>query len=225
MVNIRRTGKLSSTSSRTLPPQYATCTASIYLPAVVLPGLAGHGGVAISPGTAESVGFEASYDGSVFLLDHPVSALIGLEITLRAGTPSFLNMDVPSLDQEDLLQYTVPVLFSLLLTGATVLLVVLLAASESRRDLATVTALGAPPVLLRRFTANRGLIVAGAGTLAGVLVGAAPALLDGDLFSMSGAQWSILDVITVAGPLLAWATGAVIGAVSSRDRAPVRRRE
>lgn len=198
---------------------------SIYLPAVVLPGLAGHGGVAVSPDTAESVGLQTSYDGSVFLLDHPVSTLKALEITARTGTPSFLDVSVPALAATDLLWSAVPVLFSLLTTGATVLLVVLLAASESRRDLATITALGAPPGLLRRFTATQALVVAGAGTVAGVVVGATPALIGGDLPDMSGGKWLLFGVVAVAGPVLARVLGSVIGTVSSLDRAPVRRRE
>lgn len=202
-----------------------TDVVSVYLPAVVLPGLAGQGGIAISPATAEEIGLDSTYVGSAFVRDHPVSMLKALEINARTAAPSFVRVDVPSVDQSDLLWFAIPVLFSLLLTGATVLLVVLLAATESRRDLATVTALGAPPGLLRRFTATQALAVAGSGTLAGVVVGAAPALFHGDLTTMSGFQWTVIGVVLVAGPGLAWLTGSVVGAFSGRREGPVRRRE
>lgn len=195
------------------------------VPAVVLPALGGHGGVAVSERTARDLGLVPEYSGTAFTLDRPVPAWKAALVTVADLDNPYLSLTTPAVSGAEALLLGVPVLFGMLLTLGTVLLVVLLAASESRRDLATVTAVGAPPGLLRRFTATQALVVAGTGTVAGVVVGVLPAVFAGEVTGFSGTQWWALAAVLVAGPLLAWVIGSTVGAVSARDRGPARRRD
>lgn len=200
-------------------------TDSLYLPAVVLPALGGHGGIAVSPEMAEQAGLQTVFEGSGFVRDRPLGVLKAAEISLRASTPSFISVSTPSVDGAEALLFAVPVVFTWALTLGTVLLVVLLAAGESRRDLATVTAMGAAPGLLRRFTATQAVAVAATGTLAGVVVGILPTALDGALGDLTGYQWAALGLTVLVGPLLAGLVGGAVGLVTGHDRTPVRRRD
>lgn len=196
---------------------------SVYLPAVVLPALGGQGGIAVSPDMAERAGLQTVFEGAGFVRDRSLGLLKAAEISLRATAPTFITVSTPAVDGAEALLFAVPVVFTWVLTLGTVLLVVLLAAGESRRDLATVTAMGAAPGLLRRFTATQAVAVAATGTLAGVAVGVLPSALDGSLGDIIGSQWGALGVTLVVGPVLAWAAGSIIGLVTGRDRTPVRR--
>lgn len=195
------------------------------VPAVVLPALGGHGGVAVSERTARDLDLVPEYSGTAFVLDRPVPAWKAALVAVADLDDPYLSLNTPAVSGLESLMLGVPVLFGMLLTLGTVLLVVLLAASESRRDLATVTAVGAPPGLLRRFTAVQALVVAGTGTVAGTVVGVLPAVFAGDLTAFSGTQWWALAAVLVVGPALAGVTGSIVGAVSARDRGPVRRRD
>jgi putative ABC transport system permease protein len=207
-------------------------TDSIYLPAVVLPALGGHGGIAVSPEMADKAGLQTVFEGTGFVRDRPLGVLKAAEISLRASTPSFISISTPAVDGGEALLFAVPVVFTWALTLGTVLLVVLLAAGESRRDLATVTAMGAAPGLLRRFTAAQAVAVAATGTLAGVVVGVLPTAFDGAvdgafdgaLGELTGYQWAALGLTVLVGPLLAWVAGSAVGLVTGHDRSPVRRR-
>lgn len=146
----------------------------------------------------------------------------------------FVTVDTPAVDGERALMTVIPVVLSWILTLGTVLLVILLAAAESRRDIATITAVGAAPGMLRRFSAAQAVFIAFPGTAIGVVVGLLPKisqtvrdLLPNSLFYtgfLTPSQWLALGLTAVVGPVLAWIAGSVIGAVTSRDRSPVRRR-
>jgi putative ABC transport system permease protein len=70
-------------------------TDSLYLPAVVLPALGGHGGIAVSPEMAEQAGLQTVFEGSGFVRDRPLGVLKAAEISLRASTPSFISVSTP----------------------------------------------------------------------------------------------------------------------------------
>lgn len=221
----------------TAEPQPADETLSV--PAVVVPALAGTGAldtVAISPETAASLDLDVRYQGTVFLLDAPVSMVEAALATtgLWPVNSQFVTIDTPAVDGERALMIIIPVALSWILTLGTVLLVIVLAAAESRRDIATITAVGAAPGLLRRFSAAQAVFIALPGTVIGVVVGLLPKvsqtardLLQNSLFYtgfLTPSQWLALGLTAVVGPVLAWIAGSVIGAVTSRDRSPVRRR-
>ncbi len=212
---------------------------TLSLPAVVVPGLAGTGaidGAAISPDTAAALGLETRYVGTAFILDSPatVSQAALTAMGVWPVNSQFATVDTPSVDGVRALSVTIPVVLSWALTLGTVLLVILLAAAESRRDSATITAVGAPPGLLRRYSAAQAVFIALPGTAIGVLVGLLPRvsqtardLLQNSLFYsgfLTPSQWLALGLTAVVGPVLAWIAGSAIGAVTSRDRSPVRRR-
>ncbi|MDN6706877.1 FtsX-like permease family protein [Corynebacterium glyciniphilum] len=86
----------------------------------------------------------------------------------------FTTVDTPSVDGMRALSVTIPVVLSWVLTLGTVLLVILLAAAESRRDMSTLTAVGAEPRLLRHFSAAQAVFIAVPGTVLGVVIGLLP---------------------------------------------------
>lgn len=211
---------------------------SLTVPAILVPGLADIGtvyGTAISPETAASLGLDTSYSETVLILDKPVTTLqAALAVTdLWPVSSQYVSVDTPAVNGERAIMFTVPVTLSWILTLGTLLLVVLLAATESRRDMATITAIGAAPGLLRRFSAAQAVFIALPGTLLGAVIGILPAVgqvlreLHGDPVFVTGfltpSQWLALGLTAVVGPVLAWIAGSVIGAVTSRDRSPVRR--
>lgn len=211
---------------------------ALSLPAVVVPGLAGTGaidGAAISPDTAASLGLDTRYIGTAFILESPVTVSQAALTAMGVWPVSsqFTSVDTPSVDGMRALAVTIPVILSWVLTLGTVLLVTLLAAAESRRDMATLTAVGAEPGLLRRFSAAQAVFIAVPGTVLGVVIGLLPKIsrsshdfLQGVYYSgfLTPSQWLALGLTAVVGPVLAWIAGSVIGAVTSRDRSPVRRR-
>lgn len=211
---------------------------TVSVPGVAVPGLAGTGaldGAALSPGTAESLDLDTSYQGAVLLLDSPVSTpqAAAVATSLWPVNSPNLHVDTPAVDGQRALMISTTIAMSWLLTLGTVLLVVLLAATESRRDMATITAVGAAPGLLRRFSATQAVFIAASGTLVGVLVGFLPRMSQtvSDLVSgttlygfLTPSQWLAVGLTAVVGPVLAWVTGTLIGSVTSRDRSPVRRR-
>lgn len=212
---------------------------TLSVPAVVVPGLAGTSPVdsaAISPETAADLGLDVTYTGTAFILDAPVSRFDAALTTMGVWpvTSQFVDVDTPAVDGERALLFTIPVALSWILTLSTVLLVVVLAATETRRDMATITAVGAPPGLLRRFSAAQAVFIALPGTLLGAAVGVLPKVSQTlrDFFGQSlfytgfltSTQWIALGLTVVVGPVLAWIVGAVIGTVASRDNSPVRRR-
>lgn len=212
---------------------------TLRIPAVVIPGLMGDTGtdqVALSPSTAESFNLEPQYMGEAFLLDSRPSLLAAAGTTMGIWPTNSPNVtvDTPAVDGEQAMWVTIPVALSWLLTLGTVLLVVMLAATESRRDMSTITAIGAGPGLLRRFSATQALFLALPGTVLGVVVGVLPKfsqfirdlLGHSEFYSgfLTPSQWLALGLTAVVGPLLAWITGSIIGAVTSQDRSPVRRR-
>lgn len=211
---------------------------TLRIPAVVIPGLAGTGaldGAALAPDTAESLGLDVSYRGTVFLLDSPVTMFEAAAVAtnLWPVVANYFSVDTPAVDGDRALLVSTTIVLSWVLTLGTVLLVVLLAATESRRDMATITAVGAPPGLLRRFAATQAVFIATAGTVVGVVVGILPrfsqtvSTVTSTSFSigfLTPSQWLALGLTAVVGPVLAWIAGSVIGAVTSRDRSPVRRR-
>jgi putative ABC transport system permease protein len=216
-------------------PREAVETQSI--PAVSVPTLANAiSGVALSPDTGEKLGLTEKYLGEVMILDSPVSipeAALATTGTWPASS-SYVNVETPAVDGEKALMVGIPVVLSWILTLGTVLLVVFLASSESRRDMMTITAVGAPPGLMRRFAATQAVFIALGGTLAGVVFGLIPKAGEavrgylGVDFSdgfLSSGQWLAVGLTVVVGPALAWAAGEVIGAVTSRDSNVVRRRD
>ncbi|MGP9724954.1 FtsX-like permease family protein [Corynebacterium sp. AOP40-9SA-29] len=212
---------------------------TLRIPAVVVPGLTGDTGsdqVALSPSTAASFNLESEYQGETFLLDSRPSLLAAAGTTMGiwpTNTP-YVSVETPAVDGERAMWVTIPVALSWLLTLGTVLLVVMLAATESRRDMSTITAIGAGPGLLRKFSAAQALFLALPGTVLGVVVGVLPTfsqfvrdvLGHSEFYTgfLTPSQWLALGLTVVVGPLLAWITGSIIGAVTSRDRSPVRRR-
>lgn len=211
---------------------------TLSVPAVVIPGMKGTGaldGAAVSPRTAADLGLDVEYRGTALLLDSPVTPVQAALVTtgLWPVNSSYVNITTPALNGEKVMMTAIPVALSWILTLGTVLLVVLLAATESRRDMATITAVGAAPGLLRRFSAAQAVFLALGGTVVGVVVGLLPAVgrTVRDLSSypvfngfITPSQWLGLGLTAVVGPVLAWITGSIIGAVTSRDRSPVRRR-
>lgn len=204
------------------------------VPAVAIPSL--HGsisniGVSMNQATADSLGLDTAYNGTALILDSPVSQIEAAMAStgLWPVNSEAVNVETPAVDGVRAGFAAVSVLLSWILTLGTILLVVLLAATESRRDMATIAAIGAAPGLLRRFSATQALFVSLAGTLTGVAFGLLPALLNsltsGGVGFLSSTQWIAVGLTVSVGPLLAWVTGQIIGAVTSRDRSPVRRRE
>lgn len=198
---------------------------SIYLPAMVLPALEGISGIALSPTMARAAGFHSTYAGTALLGDHPLSAAKAFELKLRTPSTSFVRVITPGVDVDTMLINAVPMVFSWMLTIVAVILVVLLSATESRRELSMISAMGAPPGLLRRFSGAQAGIIATSGSFLGVLIGAAPIALSGHLGDLSSGQWLYLGLSAFVGPVLAWFIGSFIGAITSRRRSLVQERQ
>lgn len=209
------------------------------IPAVVVEsvdGALGAADVSISPSTARSLDLEVTYNTTVLSLKQDVTGLQAALVSSGTWPTSteFVTVETPGVDGVRAGFTIIPVVLSWILTLGTVLLVVLLASSESRRDMTTITAVGAPPGLMRRFAATQAVFIALGGTLAGVVFGLIPKAGEavrgylGVDFSdgfLSSGQWLAVGLTVVVGPALAWAAGEVIGAVTSRDTNVVRRRD
>ncbi|HIW92730.1 MAG TPA: hypothetical protein H9870_13840 [Candidatus Corynebacterium avicola] len=207
---------------------------SMKVPAVVIESTSGALGaplVSISQATAESLDLDVEYISTMLTLEHDVSTLRAILVSSGAWPVKndFVNVETPGVDGVRAGFAITPVVLSWILTLGTVLLVVLLAATESRRDMATITAMGAPPGMLRRYSATQAVSVATVGTVAGVVTGLLPAAklwLNGELPGfLSGQQWTGVGLTVVIGPVLAWLAGQAIGAWTSRDDQVARRRD
>ena len=93
-----------------------------------------------------------------------------------------------------------------------------LAQSEGRADLSTLAAVGAPPVFRYRFAAARGLVTAGVGAAAGLILATAPAIVLAHtvtLYPSGSEEPAIPPVIAVPWPTLAVAALAIPAAAAA----------
>ncbi|KQB83495.1 FtsX-like permease family protein [Corynebacterium oculi] len=113
--------------------------------------------------------------------------------------------------------YIFPLTLLSLACLAVMILLAALSVGETRADLVTMWAVGAPPRLLSRISAMQSLLIAVIGVASGLLatlVVQATARGGG----LSEVPWSLWLLLLVAVPLLGWASGGITAAVSHRRR-------
>ena len=183
--------------------------------------------ILITPETARKLGADIVYTGSVFELSEPLS-LVEL-IRVELGAPHgvrHMTVTLPGASQPEKLVILLPqVAMSGALTIGVVLLIVFLAAAESRSDMEAMAALGAPKSLVRRYAGAQGMVVGLAGAVAGtlclVIPGTVNYLSNVQLFGRF-AHWD-LQYIEVYGLFLlfivglSWLAGALFGVRSVSD--------
>ena len=183
--------------------------------------------ILITPETARKLGADIVYTGSVFELSEPLS-LVEL-IRVELGAPHgvrHMTVTLPGASQPENLVILLPeVAMSGALTIGVVLLIVFLAAAESRSDMEAMAALGAPKSLVRRYAGAQGMVVGLAGAVAGtlclVIPGTVNYLSNVQLFGRF-AHWD-LQYIEVYGLFLlfivglSWLAGALFGVRSVSD--------
>lgn len=113
--------------------------------------------------------------------------------------------------------YLIPLTMLSIACLAVMILLAVLSVGETRADLSTMWAIGAPPRLLSRIAAMQSLLIAVIGVLSGF---AATLLIQflGQGGSATDVPWSLWLLLLVAVPLLGWASGGVTAAVSHRTR-------
>ncbi|MDU0479318.1 hypothetical protein QVA66_08705 [Staphylococcus chromogenes] len=118
----------------------------------------------------------------------------------------------------------IPIAISFFLTFAVTLLLVLLAAAESRKDTEMMFAVGASPSLVRRYGAAQGLTVTASGLVGAIatgllsLVALGPVWSPGESFSLhnwlwliEGMPWALLATLCAALLALGWLIGLCFG--------------
>lgn len=173
----------------------------------------------ITPQTLETLNLQAAYTNTCLARDRDLGFVESLRLSLEdfSEKPFSLREVVPdSNNVEDFAFAAIPLSGAVALTLSVVLLVILLAQAESRRDVETMVALGASQRMLRHYAGAQGLMIGLLGTLAGS--GYALYLLE--LSTSSGQSWHgvtltpwlFLGATLTLVPLLSWITGLVFGA-------------
>ncbi|MCX7537880.1 FtsX-like permease family protein [Corynebacterium sp. P5875] len=202
-------------------------------PATVVP-LDGPGVSLLTPATAAKIGMETTYAGTLVTTLEPVSTVdsFRLDAKVTREKPPF-RAETANRPLYELLTWMIPSLFAGLISYGIVVLLMLLAAAESRRDTDILTAIGGSPRILARYVGAQGLIIGLGGTLAGTLFAFIPLLVEMASTDMEWfpryvfdeigvGPWSIPLLITLVGvPLLAWATGLAIGGWIAGHRRPL----
>lgn len=180
---------------------------------------AGYEPVWVSGPTARSLGVvpEPSYAGWAVV---PGGLTTADQDRLRLhGIDAYSDSAVDDVDGRTVL---VGALGALGITALVVGLVVALAASESRDDVATLTAVGAPPWLRRTVSAGHALFVGGLGGGLGLLVGTAGGVAVVQVIGTPGTSvpWTALGLLALGVPLLC----AVVGWLVAPSRLTLTRR-
>lgn len=181
----------------------------------------------ITPETARKLGADIVYTGSVFELSEPLS--LGERIRIEMGTPhgvQHMTVTLPGSHNAETFIFMLPqIAVSGALAMGVVLLIVLLAAAESRRDMETMAALGAPKSLVRRYAGAQGMVVGLAGVVTGTLCMVIPgtvSYLSNVQFFGGFARWEPqyiglygLLLLSIVG--ISWLVGALFGVRSVSD--------
>ncbi|MER5642816.1 FtsX-like permease family protein, partial [Kitasatospora sp. NPDC002227] len=208
----------------------------VQVPAVLLdrPVAAGYGPVLLGDRAARQAGLTPQDAGSVWLPAEVPGAKEeqrGAGAVDRLGLRGQVTVERGFRPSFDLVPVALTAFAALVALGAAGIATGL-AAADSQRDLGTLTAVGAGPAIRRRLSGLQAGVIAGIGTVLGVVSGFVPAvalrrLRDGAL-SVPGVPhaptvtvpWAELAVTLVGIPL----TAAVLAALLTRARVPLTRR-
>lgn len=180
----------------------------------------------LSPQLVERLGLEVADMGVV--LPAPISTEAEQDVTeelaaLGGSAYFYVERGYVTDPAVRIIQAVLALLGAVLMLGGT-LTATFLALSDSRPDLATMAAVGAPPRARRGVAASYALVVGGVGALLGAPVGLIPGLaisrpltLDGTGASSTHIPWLLVTVVVIGLPLL---TAAVVGA-AARGRLPL----
>lgn len=173
--------------------------------------------VLITPQMVEEMGLKTYYQETRISRDEPFSMVESFKIDYNPQVmPHATVFQIDTARASTLAFLSFPFFAALWLTLSVILLVILLASAESRRDTETMVALGASQSLVRRYSGAQGLVVGLLGTLAGTVYAVYLALVSAVHFDswsdFSGLPWAFIAVVLVLVPALSWLTGLVFGA-------------
>ncbi|MDO5077684.1 ABC transporter permease [Corynebacterium sp.] len=173
--------------------------------------------VLVTPNMVEEMGLKSYYQETRVSRDEPLSFLESLTVEFRPlATPHATVSQIDTTRTSTLAFRSLAFSAVLWLTLSVILLVILLAAAESRRDTETMVALGASPSLVRRYSGAQGLVVGLLGTLAGTSYAVYLALVSALHFDswsdFSGLPWAYIATVLVLMSALSWLIGLVFGA-------------
>lgn len=202
-----------------------------YVPAVLGRSSPTPLGVILSPQAAQRLGWTVSTGGMVIDPGQPVTQqeaqTVALAVQATTGVPVRASLETGSLDNVGARNLqralTIILIIIALLIAATVIVVTALGLADSRPDLATLAAVGAPPRIRRLLTGWAALLVTFLGCLLGGAVGLVPAWGMLRLTQVLGSRdpiivpWAPLVALLITVPLLAFAIGTLL----PRSRLPM----
>lgn len=202
-------------------------------------------GLLISPERADELGFPIVEYETVFVLPQPLTTdqteqlnALGLgygsadvfdlspaEQTTRTAHYSLVAYDPAPNDNRVMIQFAIS-LVATLLTLVVVAIGLSLSAIESRDERDVLSAIGAPPRVLRSVAARKALLMSAAGSLVAVPAGLVPVfvvLLAGEnsgrvISDVITIPWLTLGALVIGVPLVAAASTTVASAIAQRVR-------
>ncbi|MGV0341277.1 FtsX-like permease family protein [Corynebacterium mastitidis] len=153
---------------------------------------------------------------------------IGLwqEIKARHTTQDFITVWFTPDNYHTITEfYLIPLALLSLACAAVMVLLAVLSVGETRADLSTMWAVGAPPRMIARVAAMQSLLIAAIGVLAGFASALLLAVTTSDgLLALRFIPWPLWLLLTAAVCLLGWISGGITAAASrkklSRQRSP-----
>lgn len=167
----------------------------------------------ISKTTVEKLGYNTAFLSATLSRDTELGFFEKLTLLPNQDTAE-TKVVVSGEHLEQLIPLRFEALFAAFVAAAIALLVVILAAMESRRDVTLMLTLGATRVGIKRYAAAQGFFVGLLGALGGTLFMGIVRL--GSLTNNTTEGFSALYVITI--PIFAWLAGVCFGTIMSRKK-------
>lgn len=152
---------------------------------------------------------------------------IGLwrEIKARHTTQDFITVWFTPDNYHTITEfYLIPLALLSLACAAVMVLLAVLSVGETRADLSTMWAVGAPPRMIARVAAMQSLLIAAIGVAAGFASALLLKAAANNAFDPGNVPWPLWLLLTAAVCLLGWISGGITAAASrkklSRQRSP-----
>ncbi|MEK0373109.1 ABC transporter permease [Corynebacterium mastitidis] len=156
--------------------------------------------------------------------EHEIS--LWQEIKARHTTQDFITVWFTPDNYHTITEfYLIPLALLSLACAAVMVLLAVLSVGETRADLSTMWAVGAPPRMIARVAAMQSLFIAAIGVATGFASALLLAVATGDgLLALRFVPWPLWLLLTAAVCLLGWISGGITAAASrkklSRQRSP-----